>query len=294
MTQHPSTLVASAYSLATRRGYLSDLRIWRDWCSRRGVSAIPADPEDVASFLREQAEHKRPATIRRYAASISRAHSLLSLPSPTHSDTVRLSIKAIHREKGRRQKQAPPLTRAEIDAILGALSVRPTPLQIRDAALLAVAYDTMARRSELAALLWEDITENPDSHSGTVLIRRSKNDPEGEGSTRYLAPDTMILLTRWRDLCRTPTVFGLSGKAISAAIRRAARSAGLEGEYSAHSTRVGCAQDMAAAGLGTAEIMQAGGWHSAEMVARYTERQTAQRGASAKLAELQGRHTKLK
>jgi hypothetical protein len=35
--------------------------------------------------------------------------------------------------------------------------------------------------------------------------------------------------------------------------------------------------------------MQAGGWKSGEMVARYTERLQARRGAMAKLAALQNR-----
>ncbi len=46
---------------------------------------------------------------------------------------------------------------------------------------------------------------------------------------------------------------------------------------------------MTAAGLGTAEIQQAGRWKSATMVSRYTENQQARRGASARLAVIQGR-----
>ncbi len=38
-----------------------------------------------------------------------------------------------------------------------------------------------------------------------------------------------------------------------------------------------------------AAVMQAGGWRSPEMVARYTERLMARRGAMARLAEIQGR-----
>ena len=65
--------------------------------------------------------------------------------------------------------------------------------------------------------------------------------------------------------------------------------AGLAIDPSGHSTRIGAAQDMTAAGLGTAEIQQAGRWKSATMVSRYTENQQARRGASARLAAIQGR-----
>ena len=53
--------------------------------------------------------------------------------------------------------------------------------------------------------------------------------------------------------------------------------------------RIGAAQDQVAAGLDIAEMMQAGGWRTPVMVAKYSERLTASRGAAAKLARLQGR-----
>ncbi len=71
--------------------------------------------------------------------------------------------------------------------------------------------------------------------------------------------------------------------------KRMADVAGLDIDPSGHSTRIGAAQDMTAAGLGTAEIQQAGRWKSATMVSRYTENQQARRGASARLAAIQGR-----
>ncbi len=60
-------------------------------------------------------------------------------------------------------------------------------------------------------------------------------------------------------------------------------------KLSGHSTRVGAAQDMVAAGLEVTEVMQAGGWKTPVMVARYSEHLQARRGAAAKLAEKQGR-----
>jgi len=72
------------------------------------------------------------------------------------------------------------------------------------------------------------------------------------------------------------------------------RTAGLTSEQvariSGHSSRVGAAQDMAASDrIEMPAIMQAGGWKSPQMVARYTQRQAARRSGAAKLAELQNR-----
>ena len=55
---------------------------------------------------------------------------------------------------------------------------------------------------------------------------------------------------------------------------------------SGHSLRVGAAQDMAAAGVSLAAIMQAGGWKSAEMVLRYIENIDIRRSGIAQLLRL--------
>ena len=49
---------------------------------------------------------------------------------------------------------------------------------MRNRASLAVAYDTLARRSDLVAKDVADLTAEADGH-GTVTIRRGKTDQEG-------------------------------------------------------------------------------------------------------------------
>ncbi len=72
--------------------------------------------------------------------------------------------------------------------------------------------------------------------------------------------------------------------------KRLADQAGIEADdISGHSTPVGAAQDLAAAGFGLPEILVAGGWRSPTMVGRYTERQAAAGGAMARLAQRQNR-----
>jgi hypothetical protein len=52
---------------------------------------------------------------------------------------------------------------------------------------------------------------------------------------------------------------------------------------SGHSPRVGAAQDMAAAGVSTAAILQAGGWSDERMIKRYIRRLSALEGGMAQL-----------
>ena len=63
-------------------------------------------------------------------------------------------------------------------------------------ALVAVAYDTLLRRSELVALQVADLMVEMDG-SGSLLVQRGKTDPGGEGALQYLAPDTIQLVRVW-------------------------------------------------------------------------------------------------
>ena len=67
------------------------------------------------------------------------------------------------------------MTRAIINQVIACPAG--TLLEERDKAIICLAYDTLCRRSELAALDLADL----DQESGTVLIRRSKTDQEGQG-----------------------------------------------------------------------------------------------------------------
>jgi hypothetical protein len=72
------------------------------------------------------------------------------------------------------------------------------------AALIYVAYDTMARRSEMMVAF--DF-RFPTDGTGRVLIRRSKTDQVGEGNTRiYGAPrgGTSSCRSTWPRLAREP------------------------------------------------------------------------------------------
>jgi hypothetical protein len=64
-------------------------------------------------------------------------------------------------------------------------------------------------------------------------------------------------------------------------VKRLARRAGLPGavveRLSGHSMRVGAAQDMMIAGIDTIGIMQAGGWRTYQVLARYVENAAAGR-----------------
>ena len=312
-----------AFARNTERAVRADTAVFTAWCARRGHVALPAAPRTVAAFVdamqeevqdrgsgqeggkpRTPREPRKPATIRRYVSSIAHLHRAAGLPNPADASAVRLALRRMTMKGGAAQRQAEGITRRLADRLLGAGGAGLRDL--RNRALLAVACDTLCRRSELVALDWEDLRPGPDG-DGTVEVRRGKTDQAGEGMTRYLAPDTMRLLRGWleaagiregrlfRAVPKGSRVGGpLDAGTVARVFKELARGAGLSQEevarISAHSSRVGPAQDMAASDrISTAAIMQAGGWRSSQMVARYTRKQAARRSGAARLAELQNR-----
>ena len=67
---------------------------------------------------------------------------------------------------------------------------------LRDAAIIRVMSDTLARIGEIETLQVADV-EADTTGGGTVLIRASKSDQQGEGATRYVGPTTLAAINRY-------------------------------------------------------------------------------------------------
>lgn len=264
------------------RGYRNDLRQFQDWCAANDNEWLPARPETIAAFVDEAVETKAIATIKHRLDAIRFAHMMADLPCPTEHSEVKLAVRRARRKKSARQKQALGLTGELLRRMVAA---SPDTLEgRRNAALLSVGYDTLCRSSELVLLTVEHLSPCRSS----ILIPRSKSDPYGEGRIAYLSMETTTLVEAWisiAGLSEGPLFRGLhtrkvgddalSTSSIRRIVKRMAGTAGLtEAEVSAlsgHSMRIGAAQDMMVVGIDTLGIMQAGGWKSKNVLARYVE-----------------------
>ena len=291
-----------AFSANTERAVRADLGIYTAWCTARGRPALPASPDTIAAFVDAMAATRAPATVRRYVASIAVAHRAIGCAGTPRSPAVKLALQRMHRRKGRRQAQALGLTWPLRERLLKAAGDR--LIDARNRALLAVAYDTLLRRSELVALRVSDLATDKTG-AATVLVRNGKTDAEGRGAQLYLARDSMAMVAEWlarsgvgdgrlfRSLRRGELGEALDPSQIPRIYKAMARRAGLEAEVvdrlSGHSTRVGAAQDMIACGIELPAILQAGRWKNTAMANRYGERLLAQRSGAAQLARIQSR-----
>src|ERR1017187_4479564 len=166
--------IEAARAETSRRASRSDWRLFAAWCQRQGLPALPATPETVTLYVTALAADHKPASLQRKLTSITKAHQAAGFPSPAAMQhaVVSETMKGIRRTLGTAQPGKEPLLTADIREMLDSLD---DDLQgYRDRALLLAGFAGGFRRSELAALDIEDVSDTED---GLVIrVRRSKTE----------------------------------------------------------------------------------------------------------------------
>jgi integrase/recombinase XerD len=290
----------------TLRALRSDWRVFLRFCGMNSYSPLPSTPAVVTRFIEEtsgSALNRSVATVERYLTTISRAHMLSNLPDPTRAVQVKAAFR--HLSRGRAAKQPRCALRwSHIAYALEHLKTDNAAWDLRAKALLAVAYSTMARRSELVALNRADVKFNAEVGDGIAIIRMTK---VGREEARYLAPEAVSPLQAWlthlgagegpifRRLENTGEVGkrSIQPQEVARIIQRIGRLLNAKHADSdpvwpvkhlaAHSTRIGAAHDMAAAGIDLTSIMHSGGWNDPKMPRYYTRELAARESGMARM-----------
>ena len=286
-------LADASISLNTRLAYagaLARLDAWR-WTA-------PVDDPLLAVYLGELFEAGRaPATAALAVAAVRFRAKLAGQPDPAGEATARVLGGYRRTAADRGRGQAAPLRADGLAAILATADrprtdgrgvESPTTAQRRgrlDAVIASLLFMGGLRRSEVSALEWRDVTDASDGDGVLLTVRTSKTNQEGDAAdVRYLKNGgaKAIRTVRAADAAPTDRVVGLSPLQIQRRFTAAARAAGIEARVTAHSGRVGLASELTARGASTTEVMLAGNWKTARMVAHYSAGATAERGAVAK------------
>jgi integrase/recombinase XerD len=269
----------------------------RTGAEMKGNAPSPPPPRPSLGSSRTRLRNTSPNTLRRRVAGIRKIHRLMRLPNPVEDEEVLLAMRRALRTKPRRPKQAYGLTKDLRDKLIAACP--DTLIGIRNRAIIAVGYDTLCRRSELVGLRVEDLSKL-ERGAMSILVRRAKNDPFGDGRLGYLTPKTVKLLKKWLKASNIKEgwlfrrIYGfrigshyLHPYTITRTIKELAVAAGLESslvrQLSGHSMRVGAAQDMMTSGIGILPVMQAGGWRSMNIVGRYVQNASVEQNGIAQL-----------
>ena len=276
-------------SVNTARAWRADVDIFCAWCARHGRDALPANATTVATFMDAMARSRSPTTVRRYVSSVSALHRVLDERNPAATASVKRAVKRLRRRSGAggdapaRPVQA--LTWALCQRLIEASADR--LIDARNRALLAVAYDTLLRRSELVELEVGDLSVNADG-SAALRLRGADPDAQPPPEAVVLARDTLGHVERWLEragiregrLFRSVPKHGRPGKSLDPSqipriYKAMARRAGLAPEtvdgISGDSTRVGALKDMIADGVDRPALLRAGRWKRADAVQRYAD-----------------------
>jgi len=270
----------------TLRGYRADWGDFCGWCESHTLCPLPASAEVVASYIAECAGHLKVGSVQRRLNAIAEAHKAMGVESPTHTATVRNTMKGIRRVKGTVQTQKTAALTDDVRAMLDATDAG--IIGTRDRAIILLGFASAFRRSELVAL---DVADCIFSRDGlTVTLRRSKTDQDGQGrkiGIPYASnPETcpVRVIQGWLEhsgiadgpLFRSITRHGrirdrrLSDIDVARIVKKLAERAGLDAaKYAGHSLRAGHATSAAIGGASERSIMAQTGHRSVQMVRRY-------------------------
>jgi len=271
--------VDAATARCTRKAYHSDIRLFLT-----SGGAIPASPDSIARYLAAHATSLCPVTLARRLIAIGKAHASMGLPNPCLTDVVKATMRGIYRIHGRPARQVRPVLPHDITLMLPHMT---GTRGLRDRALILVGFAGGLRRSELVALMYDDIEFVSDGF--TLTIRRSKTDQSGAGRTiaipfarSHACPVKAISAWLEQAAITGGPVFRminkggrigkkpLSDQSVAQIVKRYTSRIGLNStHYAGHSLRAGLITSAAQAGVSGWMIRQTTGHRSDAMLGRY-------------------------
>lgn len=183
----------------TRRQYKAVLGAFETWRAERPLTKTLV--EEYAAEL--QRAGRSPSTINQSLAVIrwwARRITDLAFEQADSAIAEQVSrqaqrVASVQDVKGSRTPTGRHLDSDEVKALLDACKADSTPKGVRDAALIALAFATLARNAELRSFTLSDITytaEGADLH-----IRHGKGD---KARTVYLFNGALAALNAWMDV----------------------------------------------------------------------------------------------
>ena len=224
------------------------------------ADSLPLKPLTIRAYLMHLMENKHAvSTIKKALAAITWIHTINNYTdqkNPCRDACLRnigQTSKRIRAHMGlsNRPRKAEPLNPDDLHKMTARL--KPDPAGIRNKALLLVGFFAALRRSELAGLHTNQITENTDN-SLTILIPTSKTDQHADGQTVTIYPakrKSLCPIKALKHHIETNQITGylfrgltsqqqhIDPQTVNEIIQRCARDAGLTERYTGHSLRRG-------------------------------------------------------
>ncbi|MCQ4632664.1 tyrosine-type recombinase/integrase [Shinella sp. CPCC 100929] len=272
-----------------------------------GMPADVADNLRGQNFLKSTGPHA-PATVRRRLANWSTLTKWRGLDaaftSPPIKSAIRLAVRAVPRKRNRK---SPKAVTGDVLAKLLATSSTESLRDVRDRAILMVAFASGGRRrSEIAGLRIEqlsveapiEVADGPPLPSLAIHLGRTKTTNGEQDDVVYLTGRPVDALNDWiaaakiesgsvfRGIGRWGTVSrrALDPQSVNAILKQRVEMAGLEpGEFSAHGLRSGYLTEAANRGIPLPEAMEQSRHRSVQQASSYYNNATRRSGRAARM-----------
>jgi len=263
----------------TLRAYRADFKDFSGFCCRNGFKSMPSEPKVISLYITHLSKYSKFSTLKRRLASISVIHRLSGHYIDTKHPIITENLMGIKRVKGSYQKAKKPILINDLKLILNVIDKEKNEKKrSKNRTLILVGFAGGFRRSELVAILYEDVDFVPEGVK--IFVKRSKTDQSGEGMTKgipyFSNPDycPVISLKNWleKSEIKSGKIFDMSDKNVALTIKKYTAIAGLDSnKYSGHSLRSGFATSTAEFGAEERSIMAMTGHKTTQMVRRYIQ-----------------------
>ena len=269
----------SSKALNTLRAYKADYKDFARFCIKHGFKSMPTEPKILSLYLTHLSQTSKFSTLKRRLASISVIHRISGHYIDTKHPMITENLMGIKRVKGSYQKAKKPLLIDDLKSIVNVIDKdKNEKRKAKNRALILIGFAGGFRRSELVAILYEDI--DFVSEGVKIFVKRSKTDQSGEGMTKgipYFSNQKycpVISLKNWLEKLEVKSgrIFDMSDKSVALTIKKYTAIAGLDSnKYSGHSLRSGFATSTAELGAEERSIMAMTGHKTTQMVRRYIQ-----------------------
>ncbi|AIF48192.1 tyrosine-type recombinase/integrase [Dyella japonica] len=195
---------------ATVKAVRGDWGQYIAWCDSTRHSPLPASPDQLEAFLHNAvARGRKRTTLKRYVYTVGLIHEAAGLPNPAKDPLWGPKWAALGKDLARRKdaygrpdngnlkKQAGALLEDDIEAMLTGLGS--SLHDLRDAALLALASDTLLREAELVGVCVEHFQQQRATGNWTLWVPFSKTNQAGEEADyRFVQASTMARVRAWQ------------------------------------------------------------------------------------------------
>ena len=266
-------------ALNTLRAYKADYKDFARFCIKHGFKSMPTEPKIISLYLTHLSQTSKFSTLKRRLASISVIHRISGHYIDTKHPMITENLMGIKRVKGSYQKAKKPLLINDLKSIVNVIDKdKNEKRKAKNRALILIGFAGGFRRSELVAILYEDI--DFVSEGVKIFVKRSKTDQSGEGMTKGIpyfsnqnyCPVTSLKNWLEKSEIKSGRIFDMSDKSVALTIKKYTAIAGLDSrKYSGHSLRSGFATSTAELGAEERSIMAMTGHKTTQMVRRYIQ-----------------------